>query len=80
MCTTAMAGSPRCQGRRAPHPPHDTRGDARPLLPGRVHGPKVDACSRFVEATGRMAATGSLGEAEALLHGKAGTIISAKHE
>jgi carbamate kinase len=40
-------------------------------------GPKVDACCRFVEATGRMAAIGSLDEAEALLDRKAGTIISA---
>jgi carbamate kinase len=38
-------------------------------------GPKVDAACRFVERTGRRAAIGALDEAEALLDGRAGTIV-----
>ena len=66
-------------GTPAAHPirhatPAQMRGRS---FPAGSMGPKVDACCRFVEATGRTAAIGSLSEAEALLHGKAGTIISA---
>jgi carbamate kinase len=39
-------------------------------------GPKVEAACRFVEATGGIAAIGRLDDAEALLDGKAGTMIS----
>jgi carbamate kinase len=39
-------------------------------------GPKVEAAYWFVEATGRMAATGRLDAAPALLDRTAGTIIS----
>jgi len=39
-------------------------------------GPKVEAVCRFVEATGRMAATGRLDAAEAFLDRTAGTIVS----
>ena len=63
--------------------------DARPLrqatpaqlrarsLPAGSMGPKVEAACRFVEATGRIALIGRLGEASALLAGQAGTIIAA---
>jgi carbamate kinase len=39
-------------------------------------GPKVDAACRFVEVTGDMAAIGRLEDAEEILAGKAGTIIT----
>ena len=45
-------------------------------FPAGSMGPKADACCRFVEATGQMAAIGRLEDAEALLHRKAGTIVS----
>ena len=48
---------------------------ARPFPAGSM-GPKVEAACRFVEATGRMAAIGRLDDAEALLDGKAGTIVA----
>ncbi|WP_211294330.1 hypothetical protein [Lentzea kentuckyensis] len=38
-------------------------------------GPKIEACRRFVEATGSPAAVGALTAAEAILHGEAGTTI-----
>ena len=38
--------------------------------------PKVEAACRFVESTGGMAAIGRLDDAEALVEGKAGTIIT----
>lgn len=47
---------------------------ARPFPAGSM-GPKVEAACRFVEATGGMAAIGRLDDAEALLDGKAGTIV-----
>jgi carbamate kinase len=40
-------------------------------------GPKITACRRFVEATGRWAAIGSLSQAAAILTGSAGTTVSA---
>lgn len=39
-------------------------------------GPKIDAVCRFVERTGRVAAIGALDDTEAILAGRAGTIIS----
>ena len=44
-------------------------------LPAGSMGPKVEAACRFVEATGRMAAIGRLGEASALLASQAGTAV-----
>jgi len=38
-------------------------------------GPKIDACCRFVEATGQRAAIGSLADAAAVLAGTAGTAV-----
>jgi carbamate kinase len=38
--------------------------------------PKVEAACRFVEATGRLAAIGSLGNAVGILNGSSGTLIS----
>ena len=38
-------------------------------------GPKVDAAARFVEATGRPAAIGSLGDIEEIVRGRAGTTV-----
>jgi carbamate kinase len=40
-------------------------------------GPKVDAACRFVEATGRRAAIGSLTKAVEIVRGESGTQISA---
>jgi carbamate kinase len=44
-------------------------------FPAGSMAPKVEAACRFVEATGGMAAIGRLDDAEALLDGKAGTIV-----
>ena len=44
-------------------------------FPAGSMGPKVDAVCRFVEATGNVAAIGQLGDAQALLEHRAGTII-----
>ena len=38
-------------------------------------GPKVDAAARFVDATGRRAAIGSLSEIEGIVEGRAGTTV-----
>ncbi len=38
-------------------------------------GPKVEAACRFVEATGRRAAIGALGDVRAILDGEAGTLV-----
>jgi carbamate kinase len=40
-------------------------------------GPKVEAVSRFVELTGGVAAIGALADAEAIVRGEAGTVITA---
>jgi carbamate kinase len=48
---------------------------ARSFPPGSM-APKIEAVCRFVEITGRIAGIGRLADAEALLAGKAGTIIS----
>ena len=45
-------------------------------FPAGSMGPKVEAACRFVDYTGGMAAIGRLDEAEALLEGKAGTIVT----
>jgi carbamate kinase len=39
-------------------------------------GPKVDACARYVEATGKSASIGSLTDAAAVITGATGTVIS----
>ena len=45
-------------------------------FPAGSMGPKIEAVCRFAEATGKMAAIGQLADAEALLAGQAGTIIT----
>jgi carbamate kinase len=45
-------------------------------FPAGSMGPKVDAVCRFVEVTGDMAAIGRLEDAEAILAGKTGTIVT----
>ncbi len=40
-------------------------------------GPKVEAAARFVEATGKRAAIGALGEIEQIVAGSAGTQVVA---
>jgi carbamate kinase len=45
-------------------------------FPAGSMGPKVDAVCRFVELTGHMAAIGALCDIEAILDGKAGTIVT----
>jgi carbamate kinase len=45
-------------------------------LPAGSMGPKVEAVCRFVESGGRLAAIGSLADAEALLAGEAGTVVA----
>lgn len=47
-------------------------------LPAGSMGPKVDAACRFVEAGGAMAAIGALTDAQRLLRGETGTIVSAR--
>ena len=48
---------------------------AQPFPAGSM-GPKVHAACRFVELTGRIAAIGSLADAEAILAGTAGTVVT----
>jgi carbamate kinase len=48
----------------------------RESFPAGSMGPKVDAVCRFVEVTGDMAAIGRLEDAEAIIEGKAGTIVT----
>ena len=45
-------------------------------FPAGSMGPKVEAVCRFVDATGKSAAIGRLGDAQALLAGQAGTLIA----
>jgi carbamate kinase len=52
--------------------PDDLRGEA--FAAGSM-GPKVDAAVRFVEATGKRAAIGALGDIEAIVAGNAGTSV-----
>ena len=49
----------------------------RLALPAGSMGPKVEAACRFVEATGQTAVIGSLQDAEQIVRGQAGTIVSA---
>ena len=44
-------------------------------FPAGSMGPKIEACRRFVKATGSVAAIGALTEAEAILEGSAGTTV-----
>jgi len=44
------------------------------FAPGSM-GPKVEAACRFVEATGGVAGIGAIGDAEAILDGRAGTFV-----
>lgn len=53
--------------------PHRLRAERFPV--GSM-GPKVEAVCRFVETTGDMAAIGRLDEAEQILRGEAGTIVT----
>jgi carbamate kinase len=48
----------------------------RRSFPAGSMGPKIEAVCQFVERTGKMAAIGQLGDAQALLDRKAGTIIA----
>ncbi|MEV8631744.1 carbamate kinase [Streptosporangium sp. NPDC051023] len=53
--------------------PHQLRAEH---FPAGSMGPKVEAVCRFVETTGDMAAIGKLDEAELILEGEAGTIVT----
>jgi carbamate kinase len=66
-------------GTAAARPIHQTTaaGLRARTFPAGSMGPKVEAVCRFVAATGRMAAIGRLGDAQALLDRKAGTIVTA---
>lgn len=56
---------------------HTTPHELRTLdFPAGSMGPKVEAVCRFVETTGDMAAIGKLDEAERILDGSAGTIVT----
>jgi carbamate kinase len=55
----------------------DTAALSAMAFPAGSMGPKVDACIRFVTATGRPAAIGALADAAAILAGRAGTTINA---
>jgi carbamate kinase len=48
---------------------------AQLALPDGSMGPKVEACRRFTEATGRKSAIGALDQVAAILAGEAGTAI-----
>ncbi|MEU4690692.1 carbamate kinase [Actinoplanes sp. NPDC023714] len=48
----------------------------RERFPGGSMGPKVEAVCRFVELTGDLAAIGALTDAEQILAGKAGTVVT----
>lgn len=47
-------------------------------LPSGSMAPKIEACRRFVEATGRPAAIGALTEVASVLVGNTGTLITAE--
>ncbi|GAA3195647.1 carbamate kinase [Nonomuraea roseoviolacea] len=56
---------------------HTTPHELRALdFPAGSMGPKVEAACRFVETTGDMAAIGRLDQAEQILEGSAGTIVT----
>jgi carbamate kinase len=46
-------------------------------FPAGSMGPKVEACIRFVTASGQPAAIGALADAAGILAGRAGTTINA---
>jgi carbamate kinase len=55
----------------------DTAALAAMTFPAGSMGPKVEACLRFVTATGQSAAIGALTDAAGILAGRAGTTITA---
>jgi carbamate kinase len=65
-------------GTPAARPIHQAApADLRALgFPAGSMGPKVEAVCRFVELTGGTAAIGSLRDVDAILAGKAGTIVT----
>lgn len=75
---TDVAGVEAGYGTPAARPIHRaTPADLRALrFPAGSMGPKVEAACRFVELTGGTAAIGSLRDVEAILTGKAGTIVT----
>ena len=75
---TAVAAVETDYGTLAARPIHRaTPADLRALrFPAGSMGPKVEAACRFVELTGGTAAIGALRDAEAILTGKAGTIVT----
>ena len=75
---TDVAGVETDYGTRAARPIHRaTPADLRALqFPPGSMGPKVEAVCRFVELTGGTAAIGSLRDVDAILTGKAGTIVT----
>ena len=78
VATTPCCASTASKRSPCPHPrlwPTRCRPSGRAAPPGSM-APKVEAACRFVEATGGMAAIGRLDDPEALLGGKAGTIIT----
>ena len=66
-------------GRPDAQPIHaiDTGALAQLTFPAGSMGPKVEACIRFVEASGQSAAIGALTDAADILAGRAGTTITA---
>jgi carbamate kinase len=75
---TDVAGVETDYGTPAARPIHRaTPADLRALqFPPGSMGPKVEAVCRFVELTGGTAAIGSLRDVDAILTGKAGTIVT----
>jgi carbamate kinase len=55
----------------------DTVALSAMTFPAGSMGPKVEACIRFVEASGQPAAVGALADAAGILAGRAGTTINA---
>jgi carbamate kinase len=55
----------------------DTAALSAMMFPAGSMGPKVEACIRFVKASGQSAAIGALTDAAAILVGRAGTTITA---
>ena len=49
-------------------------------FPAGSMGPKMEACRRFVTATGQPATIGALGDAQALFAGSAGTTVTPRRE
>ena len=65
-------GTPEATPLTVLHP--DELGGMR--FPAGSMGPKIEACRRFVTATGHPATVGALADAQALLAGTAGTTIT----